>query len=135
MTLSNVEVTEHDNNHIFYDESSVVDLVTITKINPDHAFKNILDQPLNFYLNLYQIIISSLFIPHYIVYDHRTMYLSDETNIGNIFECPMLCSICRHLLISNFIFKQLVKLLCNCVPFVTLCHIHNKRSCSTNENR
>jgi hypothetical protein len=39
MTLSNVEVTEHDNNHIFYDESSVVDLVTITKINPDHAFK------------------------------------------------------------------------------------------------
>ena len=42
MTLSNVEVTEHDNNHIFYDESSVVDLVTITKINPDHAFKKYL---------------------------------------------------------------------------------------------
>ena len=135
MTLSNVEVTEHDNNHIFYDESSVVDLVTITKINPDHAFKKYLGPATEFlpqFISNYNL---SLFIPHYIVYDHRTMYLSDETNIGNIFECPMLCSIFRHLLISNFIFKQLVKLLCNCVPFVTLCHIHNKRSCSTNENR
>lgn len=72
MTLSNVEVTEHDNNHIFYDESSVVDLVTIMKINPDHALKKhpcLSTAFLPQFISSSIVILSNLFIPHYIMYD------------------------------------------------------------------